>query len=174
MRLATGEGAALAIALCRFWLHRFYPLTPAPLPQGGEGRSKSKDARAVTRRRERRAPPFLRQAEYFPLGADTPHLAPTGPMLCGPAAILGEGPAPRARRAEAPPRSYRRRYPPRFSRNKGKGHWFSSKWHGHPGHEFARAEPALSEAKGRPCHLKLNRYREKDQGLPTSPPHRNP
>jgi hypothetical protein len=38
-------------------------------------------------------------------------------------------------------------------------HWFSLKWHGHLGREFARAEPALSGAKGCPCHLKLNQYR---------------
>ena len=30
-------------------------------------------------------------------------------------------------------------------------HWFSLKWHGHLGHEFARA--------GCPCHLKLTQYR---------------
>jgi hypothetical protein len=37
--------------------------------------------------------------------------------------------------------------------------WFSLKWHGHLGHEFARAEPALSGGKGCSCHLKLKQYR---------------
>ena len=49
-----------------------------------------------------------------------------------------------------------------FPRHRGRelefSHWFSLKWHGHLGHEFARAEPALSGAKGCPCHLKLNQY----------------